>query len=59
MVESAAIIVLFFGGIRALKWMLDRCDKRTDDTLALVADLTDALDVSNKLEERRQARHGG
>ena len=39
-VEASVVGVLFFGGVKALKWMLDRCDQRSDDAWTKVSDLT-------------------
>ena len=57
MVESGAIIALFLGGAKALKWLLERCDGRTDQAWQKVGELTDAVNQANELEAQRQSRY--
>jgi hypothetical protein len=57
MVEAGVIAVLFFGGVKALKWMLERCDIRTDSAWASVKDLADTVKQANELEIKRQQRY--
>lgn len=55
--EAAVIATLFLGGVKALKWMLDRCDQRTDQAWTKVSDLTEQITHTNNLEKERQARY--
>ncbi len=59
MAEGAVIAILFFGGVKALKWMLDRCDHRSDEAWTKVSDLTDQIKQANLLEQERQSRYRG
>ena len=58
-VEASVVGVLFFGGVKALKWMLDRCDQRSDDAWTKVSDLTEQIKQANLLEQERQSRYHG
>lgn len=51
-----ALLSICLAGAKTVKWLLNRCDKRTDAAWGKVSDLTGAINQTNSLEQDRQRR---